>query len=65
MSAALDTVVITARRHGKYAMTLIGNNLDIEYGRRIAGRGVQVIVLGTDGDIFLDAIKRLAGVKAH
>ncbi len=63
MSAALDTVVATARRHGKYAMTLIGNNLDVEYGRRIARRGVQLIVLGTDGDLFVDAIRRMAGVK--
>jgi len=57
-------VVATARRHGKYAMTLIGNNLEVEYGKRIAGRGVQVIVLGTDGDLFVDAIKRMAGIKA-
>jgi len=63
MGAALDTVVATARRHGKYTMTLIGNNLDVEYGRRIAKRGVQVIVLGTDGDLFVDAIRRMAGVK--
>jgi 4-hydroxy-2-oxoheptanedioate aldolase len=63
MSAALDKVVATARRHGKYAMTLIGNNLEVEYGRRVAKRGVQVIVLGTDGDLFVDAIKRMAGVK--
>jgi 2-keto-3-deoxy-L-rhamnonate aldolase RhmA len=63
MSAALDTVVATARRHGKYAMTLIGNNLDVEYGRRIARRGVQVIVLGTDGDLFVDAIRRMSGIK--
>lgn len=63
MGAALDTVVAAARRHGKYAMTLIGNNLDVEYGRRVAGRGVQMIVLGTDGDLFVDAIRRMAGVK--
>ena len=63
MSAALDTVVATARRHGKYAMTLIGNKLEVEYGRRVAQRGVQVIVLGTDGDLFVDAIRRMAGVK--
>jgi hypothetical protein len=44
-------------------MTLIGNNLEVEYGRRVAKRGVQVIVLGTDGDLFVDAIKRMAGVK--
>jgi 2-keto-3-deoxy-L-rhamnonate aldolase RhmA len=64
MSAALDTVVATARRHGKYAMTLIGNNLEVDYGRRVVARGVQVIVLGTDGDLFVDAIKRMAGVKS-
>jgi 2-keto-3-deoxy-L-rhamnonate aldolase RhmA len=63
MSAALDKVAATVRRHGKYAMTLIGNNLEVEYGRRVAKRGVQVIVLGTDGDLFVDAIKRMAGVK--
>ena len=63
MSAALDQVVATTLHHGKYAMTLIGNNLEVEYGRRVAKRGVQVIVLGTDGDLFVDAIKRMAGVK--
>jgi 2-keto-3-deoxy-L-rhamnonate aldolase RhmA len=63
MSAALDQVIATARRHGKYAMTLLGNNLDVEYGRRVAKRGVQVIVLGTDGDLFIDAIRRMAGIK--
>jgi 2-keto-3-deoxy-L-rhamnonate aldolase RhmA len=63
MSAALDTVVAITRRHGKHAMTLIGNNLNVDYGRAIAKRGVQIIVLGTDGDLFVDAIKRMAGVK--
>ena len=63
MSAALDTVVAAARRHGKHAMTLIGNNLDVEYGKRVARRGVQMIVLGTDGDLFVDAIRRMAAVK--
>jgi 4-hydroxy-2-oxoheptanedioate aldolase len=63
MSAALDAVVAAVRRHGKYAMTLIGNNLDIEYGKRIARRGVQVMVLGTDGDLFLDAVRRLDAIK--
>lgn len=63
MGAALDTVVAEARRHGKHVMTLIGNNLEVEYGRRVARRGVQLIVLGTDGDLFVDAIRRMAGVK--
>lgn len=64
MGAALDKVVATARRHGKHVATLIGNNLDVEYGRRIARRGVQLIVLGTDGDLFMDAIRRINAVKA-
>ena len=65
MGAALETVVAATRRHGKHAMTLIGNNLDVEYGRRIARRGVRMIVLGTDGDLFVDAIRRMAGVKGQ
>jgi 2-keto-3-deoxy-L-rhamnonate aldolase RhmA len=64
MSAALDKVVATVRREGKHVMTLIGNQLDVEYGRRIARRGVQLIVLGTDGDLFMDAIRRINAVKA-
>jgi 4-hydroxy-2-oxoheptanedioate aldolase len=63
MGAALDTVVAAAKRHGKHAMTLIGNKLDIEYGRRVARRGVQIIVLGTDNDMFLDATRRFSAVK--
>ncbi len=63
MSAALETVMAAVKRHGKYAMTLIGNNLDVEYGKRVARRGVQIIVLGTDGDLFLDAMRRLGSVK--
>jgi 2-keto-3-deoxy-L-rhamnonate aldolase RhmA len=65
MSAALDEVVGAVRRHGKYAMTLIGNNLDVEYGRRIARRGVQIMVLGTDGDLFIDAVRRFGAITAE
>jgi 2-keto-3-deoxy-L-rhamnonate aldolase RhmA len=63
MSAALDSVVAAAKRHGKYVMTTIGNRLDPDYGRAVAKRGVQAIVLGTDGHLFLDACRRLASVK--
>ncbi len=65
LGAALDQVVATARRHGKHVMTTIGNNLDVEYGRRIAERGVQLIVYGTDGDLFMDAMQRLAAIKGE
>ena len=64
LGAALDTVVGAARRHGKYVMTTIGNRLDPEYGRAVARRGVQLIVLGTDGQLFLDAVRRMNAVKS-
>jgi 2-keto-3-deoxy-L-rhamnonate aldolase RhmA len=63
MSAALDRVVGTARTHGKHVMTLIGNKLDIEYGRRIVERGVRTLVIGTDGDLFLNALRPFAALK--
>jgi 2-keto-3-deoxy-L-rhamnonate aldolase RhmA len=63
MGAALDQVVATARKHGKYVMTLIGNNLDVDYGRRIVKRGVQVIALGTDADLFMSSMQRLSAIK--
>jgi 2-keto-3-deoxy-L-rhamnonate aldolase RhmA len=60
LGAALDTVVKVTRRHGKHAMTLIGNKLEPAYGARIAARGVQIIVLGTDVDLFMNAITRFS-----
>ena len=63
MAAALDRVVAAARRHGKYVMTSIGNQPDAAYGRMVAARGVQAIVLGTDGHLFLEACRRLNVVK--
>jgi hypothetical protein len=44
-------------------MTTIGNRLDPEYGRAVARRGVQLVVLGTDGHLFLDACRRMNAVK--
>lgn len=64
MSAAMDKVVAAARKHGKHVMTTIGNKLDPEYGRAVARRGVQLMVLGTDGHLFLDVLRRMNTVKA-
>ena len=58
LGQALDQVVAAARKHGKTAMTLVGNNLDPDYGRRVAQRGVRMIALGTDADLFTEAIGR-------
>lgn len=63
LGAALDKVIQAARGSGKYVMTTIGNRLDPEYGRAVARRGVQLIVLGTDGHLFLDACRRMNVVK--
>lgn len=63
MSAALDKVVAAAKQHGKYVMTTIGNRLDPGYGESVKRRGVQLIVLGTDGHLFLDACRRMNAVK--
>jgi 4-hydroxy-2-oxoheptanedioate aldolase len=63
MRAALEKVVAAAKRHGKYVMTTVGNKLDVDYGRDIARRGVQLIVYGTDADLFVDALRRLQGIK--
>lgn len=63
MGTALDHVVATARKYGKHAMTLIGNKLDIAYGKRVVQRGVQAIVIGTDGDLFVSSILPFAALK--
>ena len=60
LGAALDTVVDATRRHGKVAMTLLGNRLEPAYGARLAERGVQMVVLGTDADLFTYALKATA-----
>ena len=61
LGAALDTVVETTRRHAKFAMTLLGSQLDPAYRRRLAERGVQMIVLGTDADLFTHSMRALVG----
>jgi len=64
MSAAMDKVVAAAGKHGKYVMTTIGNRLDPDYARAVARRGVRLLVLGTDGHLFLDVLRRMNVVKA-
>jgi 4-hydroxy-2-oxoheptanedioate aldolase len=64
MSGALDRVVAATRKHQKYAMTLIGNKLQPDYAKRVAERGIQIIVLGTDADLFASAITSFACLKS-
>ncbi|MDB6169394.1 MAG: 2,4-dihydroxyhept-2-ene,7-dioic acid aldolase [Verrucomicrobia bacterium] len=64
MAAALDNVIRIARKHGKYVMCGIGKKLEIDVGRRVAQRGVQLLVYGTDCDLFMDGLRRIAAVKS-
>lgn len=59
LADALERVVATARRHGKYVMTTLGNRLEGDYARALAARGVQLLVYGTDADLFMDAMRRV------
>ena len=61
---ALNTVIDATRRHGKIAMTLTGNDPDPAYARRIAQRGVRMIVLGTDVDLLMHAIRTFSGIDS-
>ena len=63
LGEALERVANAAKRRGKYAMTLMGQPLDAAYGRRIAARGVQLIVLGTDADLFTHAMRDIAKLR--
>ena len=45
-------------------MTTIGNKLDPAYGRMVVERGVNYLVLGTDGHLFLDVCRKMNSVKA-
>ena len=44
-------------------MTTIGNRPETDYGRAIVRRGVQAVVLGTDGHLFLDVCRRMNAIK--
>jgi 4-hydroxy-2-oxoheptanedioate aldolase len=63
MAAALDAIVAAARRRGKFVMCGIGKKLEIDAGRRMAERGVQLLVYGTDCDLYLHGLRRISAVK--
>jgi 4-hydroxy-2-oxoheptanedioate aldolase len=65
LGGALESVAGAAKRGGKYAMTLLGQPLDAAYGRRVAARGVQLIVLGTDADLFTYAMRDVAKLRTQ
>jgi 4-hydroxy-2-oxoheptanedioate aldolase len=63
LGAALQKVVEVTRRHGKFAMTLLAGKPDAGYAQRLIERGIRIIVLGTDADLFLHAVKELTGPR--
>jgi len=64
IAAALDRVVAIARRHGKYVMTSVGDQINTEYGRGILRRGVQMISYSADALVFLKACREIAALKS-
>jgi 2-keto-3-deoxy-L-rhamnonate aldolase RhmA len=64
LGGALQAVAEAAKRNGKYAMTLMGQPLDSGYCKRLVHRGLQMIVLGTDADLFTHALKDLARLRS-
>jgi len=63
IAAALDRVVAQARRHGKYVMTSVGDQISTDYGRQILERGVRLISFSADALVFLNACRGIAALK--
>ena len=59
MSAALDGVTASCRRHSKFVVTTIGDRQERDYSRRLVQRGVQGLVFATDALVLLQACKRM------
>jgi len=64
MAAALERIVGVARTHGKYVMTSVGEVIDTDYARTILAQGVQMISYSADALVFLEACRRIVGLKA-
>jgi 2-keto-3-deoxy-L-rhamnonate aldolase RhmA len=63
IAEALDRVVAHARRHGKYVMTSVGDQISTDYGRQILARGVRLISFSADALVFLKACRDIAALK--
>jgi len=59
MSAALDLVVSSCRKHSKFIVTTIGDRQERDYCQRLLQRGVQGLVFATDGLVLLQACQRM------
>jgi 2-keto-3-deoxy-L-rhamnonate aldolase RhmA len=63
LGAALDRVVGAAKQNGKSVMTLLGKPLEADYGKRLVGRGVGMVVLGTDADLLTHSLSGLSAIR--
>lgn len=64
MAAALERIVGLARARGKYVMTSVGDAIDTTYAQTILRQGVQMISYSADALVFLEACRRIAGLKS-
>ena len=63
VAAALERVVSLAKANGKYVMTTVGDNINIDYARDILSRGVQMISYSADALVFRRACLDIAALK--
>jgi 4-hydroxy-2-oxoheptanedioate aldolase len=59
MSAALDRVSASCRKHSKFVVTTVGDRQERDYSRKLVQRGARGLVFATDALVLLQACKRM------
>jgi 4-hydroxy-2-oxoheptanedioate aldolase len=63
MAQALERMVKTAQKHGKYIMTSVGDRIDTAVGRSVIRLGVRMISYSADALVFRRACQEVAKLK--
>ncbi len=63
MVQALERMVKTAQKHGKYIMTSVGDRIDTAVGRSVIRLGVRMISYSADALVFRRACQEVAKLK--
>src|SRR5262245_51601107 len=63
LKSAIERMVATTRRHGKYVMTSVGDRIDTTLGRSLLDKGVRMISYSADALVFRRACQDIARLK--
>lgn len=63
LAGAIEKMVATTRRHGKYVMTSVGDRIDTSLGRSLLDKGVRMISYSADALVFRRACQDIARLK--